>query len=58
MTDKESYSLRSATGELDGIYDTPLFTRSIGDHSIKATIQIQYALERSEFFMSIKISGS
>lgn len=44
----ESETAKSVIPGPDGIDATPLFSHPIGDHTVKAVINIQYALERSK----------
>jgi hypothetical protein len=45
-SDNEKYILRSAINGPDGVDSTPIFSKSIGEHSVKAKVQILYALEK------------
>ena len=46
--DNDNYVARSVINGPDGVDELPMFSKPIGEHSVKAKIQILYGLERSK----------
>jgi hypothetical protein len=44
----DTYAMRSAINGPDGVDASPIFSKSIGEHSVKAKIQILYELDKSK----------